>query len=247
MKISIITVCFNSSKTIAQTLRSVAAQSHADIEHIVVDGGSRDDTADIVRAVGTRVACLISERDHGIYDAMNKGLRLAQGEFVGFLNADDVLATPEIVTGIASCAKAADVLYGDLLYVDKDDPARVVRYWKSGPFSSRRLRAGWMPPHPTFYVRREMLQGLGSFDLRFRIAADYDFMLRCLTQPGIRVAYNSEVMIRMRTGGASNRSFPAMMQKSREDLHALKKNGVGGLGTLVFKNLRKLPQFIDRP
>jgi glycosyltransferase len=177
------------------------------------------------------------------------GLALAGGELIGFLNADDMLASPAAMAALVATAAAAqaDVLYGDLLYVNKDRPEEVFRYWRSGGFSPTRLRYGWMPPHPTLYVRRALLRTLGGFDLRLRIAADYDFMLRCLCTPGLRVAYLEQVLVRMRTGGASNRSFKALREKSREDLLALRNNGVGGWFSLLCKNARKLPQFFARP
>lgn len=248
MKISIITVCFNSGRTISDTMRSVAIQTHPDLEHIVIDGASQDDTLAVVRTFQDRRPRVLSERDGGIYDAMNKGLALATGEFVGFLNADDMLAGPEVLSVIAAAAGAgADAVYGDLSYVDKERTSDVLRYWSSGAFDAARLRYGWMPPHPTFYVRRSLVQTLGRFDLQFRIAADYDFMLRYLRQPGLRVAYVPEVLVYMRAGGASNRSMKALIRKSAEDLVALRKNHVGGLTTLLCKNARKLPQFFRRP
>lgn len=247
MKITIITVSYNSATTIADTLRSVAQQSHPDVEHLVIDGGSRDHTLAIVAAEGAHVVRVVSERDAGIYDAMNKGLRLATGDVVGFLNADDMLASPQVLAQIASAAAETDVVYGDLLYVDKDRPDRLIRYWRSGAFRHERLRFGWMPPHPTFYLRRSLLSSVGPFDTDLRIAADYDFMLRCLSRRELRVAYLPEVLVRMRTGGASNRSLTALRDKSREDLRALRKNGVGGWLALLCKNGRKLPQFLRRP
>ena len=249
MKISVVTVCFNSAATIADTLVSIAEQTHPDIEHIVIDGGSKDSTVALVQTHGTHVSHLLSERDDGIYDAMNKGLRLATGEFVGFLNADDMLATPDAMAAIARAAARtnADAVCGDLVYVNKDRPSEVVRYWRCGEFSPARLRYGWMPPHPTLYVRRSRLAELGLFDARLRIAADYDFILRYLGQPDIRVAYVPQVLVKMRTGGASNRSLGALIKKSREDLFALRKNHAGGLLTLLCKNARKLPQFFITP
>lgn len=244
MKISIITVAYNSAATIGDTLRSVAAQTHLDIEHIVIDGGSSDNTVAVVRAVGGHVSQWVSERDQGIYDAMNKGLALATGEFVGFLNADDMLASPEVIAKIAVAAdRGVDAVCGDLLYVDKDNPTAVIRYWRCGEFSPTKLRFGWMPPHPTLYVRRLRLAGFGGFDVRLRIAADYDFILRFLSLPGVQVVSLPTVLVKMRMGGASNRSVSAMLNKSREDLFALRKNGVGGLLTLFFKNARKVEQF----
>lgn len=229
-------------------MRSVASQTHSDLEHIVVDGASTDDTVAIVRSLSKQVTHVVSERDAGIYDAMNKGLALATGEFVGFLNADDMFAGPDVIAKIAdSVRNGEDAVYGDLSYVNKDHPDDVLRYWSSGTFDARRLRYGWMPPHPTFYVRRTVTQAVGPFDLQFRIAADYDFMLRCLSRGDVRVAYLPEVLVRMRTGGASNRSVRALIRKSREDLMVLKKNRIGGLAAVVFKNVRKLHQFVSRP
>lgn len=250
MRITVITVAYNSAATIAGTLASVTEQSHADLEHLIIDGASTDATLDVVRAHGSRVARVVSEPDRGIYDAMNKGLRLATGEFVGFLNADDTFAGPDVVRDIAEAASASpsvDAVYGDLLYVDKDRPTVAVRYWRSGAFSPSRLRFGWMPPHPTLYVRRRRIAEWGPFDAGFRIAADYEFVLRYLGKPGVRVTYVPRVLVHMRTGGASNRSLGALFDKSREDLQALRRSRVGGLLTLLSKNVRKLPQFIARP
>lgn len=249
MKITVITVCFNSAASIADTLDSVAAQTHPAIEHIVIDGASIDDTVSIVRDRGKHVARLVCEPDRGIYDAMNKGLRLATGDLIGFLNADDMFAHSGVVASIARTAQedpAADAVYGDIVYVRADRPDKVLRYWRSGAFTRSKLRFGWMPPHPAFYVRAARLAEVGVFDDRLRIAADYDFVLRCLAGPNSRATYVHDVLVRMRAGGASNRSFKAMLHKSREDLWALKRNGVGGWPTLLCKNLRKLPQFLLR-
>lgn len=244
--ISIITVSFNSESTITDTLRSVSEQTYPSIEHIVVDGGSRDETVALINQHGSRVAALVSEPDQGIYDAMNKGLRLASGDFVGFLNADDIFANSEVVADIAAVASADQVaaVYGDLVYVARGLPKRMVRHWHSGHFHRSRLRFGWMPPHPTLYMRLDVQREVGEFDLGFRISADYDFMLRFLARPSIRVEYLPKVLVRMKTGGNSNRSLAALLLKSTEDLRALRKNRVGGAATLLCKNLRKLPQFL---
>ena len=250
MKISVITVAYNSAVTIADTLRSVATQQHPEIEHIVIDGASKDATLDIVRRDGAHISQVVSEPDKGIYDAMNKGLRLATGEFVGFLNADDLFADSLAVSRIAEAAArpGTDAVFGDLVYVRGDDTDKVVRWWRSGGFDRSRLGFGWMPPHPTFYVRRGLLsQTGGGFDASFRISADYEFMLRCLSQPGVRVEYVPEVLVRMRTGGASNHSVKALIRKMREDVLALRRNGIGGILTLACKNLRKVPQLFARP
>jgi glycosyltransferase len=245
MKFTIITVAYNSARTIRDTLESVARQSHPDIEHLLIDGASSDGTLAVVRAHGAHLACVVSEPDQGIYDAMNKGLARASGDWVGFLNADDMFASTDSVARLAAAAAAQggpDLIYGDLDYVEEARIDRVVRQWRSGAFDASLLRYGWMPPHPTFYVRRDRF-GSQRFDTRYRIAADYDFMLRCLTQPGIRLHYVPEVLVHMRNGGASNRSLKALWRKSSEDLDVMRRHRVGGLATLFAKNLRKLPQF----
>ncbi len=245
MKISIITVTYNSARTLAATLQSVATQDYGNIEHIIIDGGSKDDTLDIVARHGRHVARRLSEADKGIYDAMNKGMALATGDFVGFLNSDDVLASDRSVSKLAQAAADADVVYGDLEYVSENDLRCVVRRWQSGAYDQKRLAFGWMPPHPTFYIRCSLMQEVGKFDVSMRIAADYEYILRCLTsRPSLRVGYVDDVLVRMRLGGVSNRSFKTMMQKSREDLRAIRRHRVGGWGTLAAKNLRKIPQFV---
>lgn len=249
MKITIITVAYNSAATIADTLRSVAGQTHPDIEHIVIDGASSDGTVALVRENASPTMQLLSEPDRGIYDAMNKGLKLATGDLVGFLNADDMFAHRDVVASIAHAAQrdpTADAVYGDIVYVRADRPDQVLRYWRSGEFTRSKLRFGWMPPHPTFYVRAAKLAEIGHFNDQLRIAADYDFVLRSLAGPNARAAYVRDVLVRMRAGGASNRSVKAMLRKSQEDLWALKRNGIGGWPTLICKNLRKLPQFLLR-
>lgn len=248
MKISVITVAYNSAGTIADTLRSIAGQTHPDIEHIIIDGGSTDTTLDQVRQHDRRGAVVVSESDAGIYDAMNKGLALAEGDYVGFLNADDQFASPDSMAHLVAAidpTDPCDVIYGDLDYVRADHTDIVVRRWRSGEFRRSRLRYGWMPPHPTFYVRRELLRRLGGFDVSLRIAADYDFVLRCLTAPALKVAYVPQVLVRMRVGGVSNRSLASLLRKSGEDLSVMRAHGIGGWFTLLAKNLRKLPQFLQ--
>ena len=245
MKISVITAVLNGRATIADALASVLAQDHPDIELIVIDGASTDGTLDIIQRYAGRVAHLVSEPDRGIYDALNKGIRLATGEVVGFLHADDRYADNRVLSRIAAALSdpGVDACYGDLLYVGKDEPNHVIRHWQAGPYHPRLLARGWMPPHPTFYARRSVYQRLGGFDLDYRIAADYDCMLRFLGAGRVACAYIPEVLVQMRLGGASNRSLRNLLQKSREDYLALRRNQVGGMGTLLLKNLQKLPQF----
>lgn len=246
MKISVVTAVYNNRASVAAALDSVFAQTHDDVELIVIDGGSTDGTIEVLRPYIDKLAILVSEPDHGIYDALNKGIQLATGEVVGFLHSDDLYANPGVLQRIAQAFEGEDVgvVYGDLLYVQKDAPDRVVRTWRAGQFTPARLAQGWMPPHPTFYVRRETYAELGGFDTSYHIAADYDCMLRFLKRGGIRVSYIPEVLVKMRTGGMSNRSLRNILHKSAEDYRALKQNRVGGLATLLLKNLRKIPQFL---
>lgn len=248
LKISVITAVHNNRETISAALDSALGQSGVDIELVVIDGGSTDGTLDVLRSYADRLHVLVSEPDRGIYDALNKGIQRASGEVVGFLHSDDLFADADVLSRIAAAFADPGVgaVYGDLLYVRKDNPDQVVRYWRSGEFSGRRLGWGWMPPHPTLYVRRRVYEQHGLFDTSFRIAADYDFILRALGQNRVGVRYIPEVLVKMRVGGASNRSLRNIVQKSNEDLRALRRNGMGGVGALMWKNLSKLPQFLGR-
>lgn len=245
MRISVITAIWNSADTVRDCLASLAAQSFTDVEHIVIDGASTDGTYELLKAESSQIAKLISEPDDGIYDALNKGIDKAQGDVIGFLHADDVFGDEMALQRVADAFSdpSVGVCYGDLVYVYRENPDRVLRYWKAGEYSKSALRRGWMPPHPTFYVRRSIYERFGGFDTSYRIASDYDCMLRILSGIEGRVAYIPEVQVRMRVGGTSNRSLRNIFQKSKEDYRALRANGVGGLGTLVWKNLSKLGQF----
>lgn len=247
LKISVITAVYNNRNTIVEAIESVLAQNHPLTELVVVDGGSSDGTLELLRQFGDRITVLVSEPDDGIYHALNKGIALASGDVIGFLHSDDVFPDVDVLDRVAKAfdASAADAVYGDLEYVQQQDVSKVVRYWKAGTYSLPRLRRGWMPPHPTFYARREVYQRLGGFDVSMRIAADYDCLLRFF-QAGIDVTYISQVQVRMRTGGASNRSLGNILRKSREDYVALRRNKIGGVWTLLCKNLSKVPQFFLR-
>jgi glycosyltransferase involved in cell wall biosynthesis len=246
LHISVITAVFNRASTLAEALRSVRVQTWPQVEHIVIDGGSTDGTLDVLARHGASVSQIVSEPDKGLYDALNKGIRRATGDIVGFMHADDAYASPHALERVAAAFEdpAVGAVYGDLVYVNKDDVSRVVRYWRAGQYRRQRLTHGWMPPHPTFYVRREHYQRFGGFDTRFRIAADYENMLRILWAGDIKATYIPEVLVRMRTGGVSNRSFLNIVQKSCEDFAALRQNGIGGLQGVLLKNVTKLPQFV---
>lgn len=227
MKISVITVAYNSAKTIADTLDAVAVQTHTDIEHLVIDGASKDGTVEIVRSHANPQIRLISEPDKGIYDAMNKGLAQATGDVVGFLNSDDFYADAAVLAKIVSVFQdlAVDACYADLVYVSQDN-RRVVRYWKSKPFAKGDFAKGWCPAHPTFYVRRSVVERLGFFDQSYKLAADAEFMMRCLECAQIRAAYIPHILVRMRLGGATNKSWKIIVPQNKEIFAALRKNGI---------------------
>jgi glycosyltransferase len=246
MKISVITATYNSALTIQDTLRSLEQQTYQDIEYIIVDGASTDNTLTIVGNESTRVAKIISEPDRGIYDALNKGILAATGDVVGFLHSDDVFASVDSVLQIVNAfiLENTDAVYGDLQYVSAIDPSKVIRLWKSGQYSKERLKRGWMPPHPTFYMKRDCYEKFGAFDLNYRIAGDYDSLLRYLWAGNISMSYCEHVLIKMRVGGASNRSLKNIWRKSCEDKRALSNSGLAVLPALFWKNVSKIPQFI---
>ena len=247
LTISVITAVFNRVDTIDHVLASIQAQTWTQIEHIVIDGVSTDGNLQVLETNRDRLAVLVREPDSGIYDALNKGLSLASGDIVGLMHSDDFYADERVLERVAEtfADPAVDAVYGDLDYVAKDNPSRIIRRWRSGAYSRNKLAWGWMPPHPTLYLRRRVIDEWGVFDTRFRIAADYDAMLRYLAQGKIRLAYIPEVLVKMRVGGESNRSLSRILLKSREDYATLRRNGVGGIGALIWKNLSKLPQFLE--
>ena len=247
MKISIITITYNSAKTVQRALASVQEQTYPDIEHVIVDGASTDGTKEIIEAYAAKHKNVrwVSEKDNGIYDALNKGIGMASGDVIGFLHSDDKLYSPDSIGQIAAAfaSSKADVVYGDLQYCNGD---RVIRRWKSNAFNPRALKYGWMPPHPTVYVRREVYQQVGPYDEWFRISADYDMMLRIFSAH-YHTCYIPEVLVSMETGGASNRNTKARLSKTQEDYIALKKNHVGaGYLTVACKQLRKVRQFLRK-
>lgn len=245
MKISVITATYNCGGTIADALRSVAEQSHSQVEHVIVDGASRDGTWETIRALQGPNVVARSEPDRGLYDALNKGIERSTGDAIGFLHADDVFFNRDVLARIADAFgdPSVDAVYGDLQYVRRDDLTCVVRHWRSRPFDQRLLKRGWMPPHPTLYVRRSWYEQLGGFDTTYQIAADYEFILRLFTRAGLRARYIPHVLVKMRVGGISNRSLGNIVRKSAEDLRALRLHRVGGIGTLAWKNLSKVGQF----
>lgn len=248
MKVSIITIAWNSANSISDAIDSVVSQTYSNIEYIIVDGKSTDNTVEIVKSYGNKISKFVSEPDKGIYDALNKGIKMATGDIVGFMHSDDIFANDKIIEHVVEKFNQNDTdsLYGDLQYVYKDDTNKVLRYWKSGKFTIGRLKMGWMPPHPTLYIKRWVYEKYGGFNIKMGISADYDSMLRFLGKHKISTQYLPEVMVKMRVGGASNRSIKNIIKKSREDWDSIKRNEFGNAFTLIFKNLRKVTQFIKK-
>lgn len=245
MKISIITVTYNNQKYISECIESVLNQTHQDIEYIVIDGASTDGTLDVINNYKDKMFKVVSEPDKGIYDAINKGIHLATGDIVGILNSDDTYASDMVLEKVNSAFEdsGAQSCYGDLVYVSQDK-SRIIRYWKSGEYSKELIMKGWMPPHPTFFVKRVIYDRLGRFNTDFKIAADYDLILRFMAKGGITTFYVPEVLVNMRIGGHSNRSIKNIALKMKEDWSIMKSNGLTNPTiALLYKNFSKVGQF----
>lgn len=245
MKISVVTAVYNSAPTVGGAIASVAGQTHPDVEHVIVEGLSSDGSLTAIEAARHNRMVLISEADKGIYDALNKGIRAASGDVVGFVHADDFLAHPNALARVAEAFEDPEIngVYADLDYVSQSDETKVIRAWRTGAYSAQRLRRGWMPAHPTLYLRKSVYEALGGYDTGLKIAADYDFILRYFSSGTARAVHIPEVLYKMRLGGVSNRNLAKIVQKMKEDYGAISRNRVGGLGTLAIKNLSKLGQF----
>jgi glycosyltransferase len=248
LKISIISAVYNNSEHLEACFSSVFSQSYPNIEYIVVDGGSTDGSVDIIRKYEHKISQWISEPDRGIYDALNKGIAMASGDVIGFLHSDDLFNSSGTIQNIAETFEKTDcdATYGNLEYVSRNNPGQVIRFWKSSPFKFELLKTGWMPPHPTLFVKRKWYGEKGTFRTDFRISADYDLILRLFSDSRFKSSYIDQVITRMRTGGASNRSLKNIYVKSKEDYIALRQTKVGGFGTLFLKNAQKILQFVKR-
>ncbi|HAF96474.1 MAG TPA: glycosyl transferase [Elusimicrobia bacterium] len=246
MKISIITACFNSAATMADTLKSVSGQDYGDIEHIIVDGGSTDNSLALVREHGKRVSRVISESDTGIYDALNKGIKAAGGDIVGILHSDDLYANDSVLQKVAEfmSAKSVESCYGDLVYVERGNTAKIARRWQAGEYDRENFKRGWMPPHPAFFLKRAIYEKYGLYNLAFPLASDYELMLRILYRHGISTAYLPEVLVKMRRGGTSRAGPINTGRMLLENYRAWKCNNlpVNPL-TFIMKPLSKLSQF----
>jgi len=248
MKISIITVTFNSVSVINDCLTSVKSQKYKDIEHIIIDGSSTDGTLSLLESKRDQFATLISEDDTGIYDAMNKGIQKSSGDIIGFLNADDFYTNSEVISKVVSTFKKDKLLeacYGDLIYVDQLDTSKVIRYWKSSKFKSGYFSRGWCPPHPTFFVKSSVYKKLGNFNLKYSIASDVELMMRFLEIKKINFRYVPETWVKMRMGGISNKSLKNIIILNKEIFSALKTHDLHKNYLIFFINkiILRLKQF----
>lgn len=243
MKVSIITVSFNSAKTIADTIESVLSQDFPEIEYIIVDGNSSDDTVKIIRQYENRVSKWISEKDQGMYDAMNKGIAMATGDVIGILNSDDVYMNNHVISDLMALLEKqkAQVVFADLILVDQGDDNKVLRYYDSGHFHPDKFRYGWMPAHPTVFVRRELYQKVGPFSTTYQIAADYEMLIRMLAIQKAPYAYLPKPVVRMRSGGASTAGLSRNWILNQEIVRACKENGIySNMAMLLLKIPAKL-------
>ncbi len=249
MKITIITVCYNSEKTLADCISSVINQSYADVEYILIDGKSTDRTMEIIHSYGSKIDKVISEKDKGMYDAINKGIELATGEMIGVLNSDDMYVDEHVLEEVMQKFKKeeTDALYADLNYVDQVDTEKVVRYWQSGIYKKNSFVSGWMPPHPTFFIQKSWYEKHGGYRLDLVSAADYELMLRMILKHGAKLSYLPRVIVNMRVGGMSNSSMFNRLRANKEDRKAWEMNGLSPKSyTLLFKPLRKIIQYVKR-
>ncbi|MDY6929935.1 MAG: glycosyltransferase family 2 protein [Pseudomonadota bacterium] len=251
MKVSIVTVCFNSGRTIAGTLSSVLRQTHDDIEHVIVDGGSSDDTVDIVKKSLRSGDVFISEPDEGLYDAMNKGIGLATGDIVGILNSDDFFESNDVVSAVVDMFNRfpeSEVVFGNVIFVTPANVKKVIRLYSAARFRPWKLRFGWMPPHPATFVRRSAYDKVGKYRLDMRIAADYDMFVRWLLVAGLKWKYLNKVLVRMRAGGVSTSGVKSSIRLNREIVHACRDNGIyTNLLFVLSKIPFKLMELIRRP
>ncbi|GAB3920186.1 glycosyltransferase family 2 protein [Larkinella terrae] len=249
MKITIITVVYNGGKTIGDTIDSVLSQTYPDIEYIVIDGNSTDNSADVIRSYGSRITRFVSEPDKGLYDAINKGLRLATGEVIGLINADDFYKHDQVVEKVVNLFNqtGCDAVYGDIIYVNATNVEKIDRNWKVGEYKEGDFLWGWMPPHPTCFIRRSVYEKLGNYTLELKSSSDYELLLRFIHKYKIKISYLPEVLVAMRSGGMSNATLKHRFRANREDRQAWKINGLRPyFFTLFLKPLRKLNQLLPK-
>mgnify|MGYP000930399813 FL=1 len=250
MKVSIITITYNSSATVEDTLRTVVSQDYPDLEYIIIDGKSKDKTLEIVEKYKHGIAKVVSEKDKGLYDALNKGIKHATGDIIGMLHSDDLYANDQVISKVVKKFEedpSIEGVYADLVFVNRNDVNKVMRTWNSGEYEEDAFVRGWMPPHPTFFVKKECYEKFGGFNTELKLSADYELMLRLIHKNKIKLAYLNEVIVKMRMGGVSNVSFFVKLKANIEDKMAWKLNGMKpGILTMLLKPLRKIGQYFKR-
>lgn len=248
MKVSIITVVYNNDRTLKYAIESVLAQTYPNIEYIIIDGGSTDGTVDLIKSYGKRITSWISERDKGLYDAMNKGIKIATGDIIGILNSDDLYQDNEVITDVVAAFNNSiqpDIVYGNLVYVKADDTTKVVRNWKSSEYYDRYFENGNVPPHPSLFLKAGVYKAAGLFNLNYRLAADYEFMLRVFKKCQCKSVYMNRLMVRMRLGGATNKSIKNIINGNKEILNAWTENAIKRPVTLMpARFFKRLIQFL---
>ncbi len=248
-KVSIITVAYNAAQFIEDTIKSVVSQDYDNIEYIIIDGASTDNTLDICNAYNDGIDVLVSEPDKGIYDAMNKGIKNATGEIVGILNADDFYSSNTVISDVVNVflETKAPCVYADLVYVDQSNPDKITRKWVSGQYRKNAFMKGWMPPHPTFFIEKKWYDQYGGYSLELKSAADYELMLRMIHKNNLIPGYLNKVITKMRVGGVSNASVKNRIKANMEDRKAWEMNGMKpGKFTLIRKPLSKIIQFYKK-
>ncbi|MBC2595631.1 glycosyltransferase [Ruficoccus amylovorans] len=249
LTLSIVTATYNSSAFVKDCVASVHAQTFAQIEHIIIDGASSDNTLEIINTVPNRISQIISEPDKGIYDAMNKGISASSGDIVGILNSDDFYADESVLEKVADtfCQTGCDVVFGNLDFVSPNDTSRVLRHWKSSPYRPGSFKSGWHPPHPTFFVRRELYERHGLFDISMSVSADFELMLRFMEKHHAQSSYLDQTMVKMRYGGHSTGSIREIIRGNRQIMRAFRNNGISVSPLYpAVRLLPKLKQFITR-
>lgn len=246
MKVSIITVVLNGVETIEDCIKSIIRQTHQDIEYVIIDGGSTDGTIDVIKKYRDKISSWMSEPDKGIYDAMNKGIKVVTGEIIGILNSDDIYTNDSVIETVVKTIneKKVDACYGDLVYVDKPNTNKIIRYWRSCEYQEGLFSKGWVPPHPTFFVKKLVYETYGLFDLNFTLAADYEIMFRFLHKHHITTAYIPAILVKMRLGGSSNRSVSNVIKQNMEIARILNRNGLKMSPTFLYhKFINRISQF----
>ncbi len=247
MKISILTCVLNNEKFIEDSIKSFQKQDYENKEQMILDGGSTDNTINIINRKKNDKLKFYSSKDDGIYHAINKGIKLASGDIIGILHSDDFYENEEVLSNVAKVFKRtdADLVYGDLVYVSKKNNL-IIRYWKAGTYIDEKIKKGWMPPHPTVFVKKKIFEKVGNYNTDYRISSDYDFLIRAVTNKEIKKQYLNQTLIKMRIGGTSNKSISNLLKKTFEDYKIIKKNKIGGFFTLFNKNYSKIKQFYQK-